>query len=214
MLIGGTKRRGDIPSARQWYAAKFTPAGQLDPAFGVNGAITYTSPNGLADWGLDLALHNGAIYLAGLQSSNNDSRVRKYSATTGALCGDGNASCPAWGNNGSGMAGVIISFWNTVGRALGFDASSNLYALGWSGVSSLTPAGVVRAWAQNGTLLTQDRPLSLVTDASGAIWTGGWVPSSNDGGINLGSVRKYTAAGVLDFSFGRGGVVLLDTSQR
>jgi uncharacterized delta-60 repeat protein len=187
------------------YVLRLTPAGALDPTFGVGGvaAVPGTTLNFV--YGLSIA-PNGAFYLSGGPASNGEpARIYRYTSA-GVLDA-------AFGNGGAYVLPQTNTFLHSI-KAL---ADGSAIASGYHGskhfVLKIDATGTpVAGFGANGvtefTLGGGYSAVALEIQRDGKILVG--VRHRELSGTWRFAVVRLTAAGLFDATYGNGGIVLLD----
>ena len=206
---------------------KYTSAGVLDGTFGNGGIVTNNSAAGgdYNDCASSIYVDgSGNVFVAGWSArvvGDQEMTVWKYTSA-GVLSGTFGGGDGIFTNgSAAGSAG------NDYGKSLAVDASGNIYVCGHSVNSSgnydmviwkLTSAGVLDASFGGGDGIvthhnaaggnSSDQSACIKLDSTGNIYVIGQSQNSS-GNADL-VIWKYTAAGVLDSTFGNGGVIVKD----
>lgn len=182
-----------------YIIAQLTDTGTLDTAFGSGGYVTPTT-SGLSltnAYSMDV-LPDGKIAVAGTNNSNL-SIIR--------LNSDGSPDT-SFGVNG--MASSSITGFSVY--KLIYDSVNQLYyVMGGATILRLTATGAVdTTYGTNGTVSLSYLSVSSVN--SGILQSDGKLIIVGQGSSYKIGVARYTVAGVLDTSFGNGGVALVNPS--
>lgn len=185
-------------SGGTYIIAQLTDTGTLDTAFGSGGYVTPTT-SGLTltnAYSMDV-LPNGKIAVAGTNNSKL-SIIR--------LNSDGSPDT-SFGVNG--MASTSIAGFSVY--KLIYDSVNQLYyVMDGSTIVRLTSTGAVdTAYGTNGVVSLASA--SVYSANSGILQADGKLIIVGLGSLKI-AVARYTMAGVLDSSFGNGGVALVNTS--
>lgn len=206
----------DTNTLTQAFVIRYTTAGVPDGTFGSSGVVTEQFGDGSTFNGVAID-GSGNILVTGIVVINNvqNGLIARFTSV-GVL------------DSSFGSGGSVTEL---VGSSTGFnalilDGSSNIVVIGYTSTSSGQQALIARytsvgvldgTFGSGGVVITMEGTRTvlnaLVIDASGNIIVGGFtniVPSDQF------FLARYTSAGVLDASFGTGGVVtqLIGTASR
>ncbi len=183
--------------------------GTLDSSFGTGGVVTTTIGNSNVIFSVAID-GNGKIVTGGDSSNGGSQRMTLARYTSAGVLdssfGTGGLTIPSVGSGSSNAASIAIDGnGKIVAGGNSFDGSNGVFTLARftsAGVldSSFGTGGVVTSTIGTGGSLIN----SIAIDGSGRILAGG---NSIVGGHGIFTLARYTSAGVLDNTFGTGGVV-------
>ncbi len=212
-----------------WMIRKYAPGGAIDTAWGDNGMIIYSSSGSHNDYAQAIALDSGgSIYVGGyyynIANSDPDWMVRKYDAD-GKLCNGSGTSC-TWG---PGDAGYVTYENDTTTplpdeiTRLYADADGKLYVGGfyyhqsysdndWLIIKYTATGTPDWTWGGGDGMIDYQNNYGdnkvqgmAVSTSTGELYAAG--PDNDEWGDPFWTMRKYTAAGVPDTTWGTNGIV-------
>ena len=202
--------------AADFVLARYAANGTLDPSFGSGGIVVTEFAPGSFDFADDLAVQSdGRIVVAG--EAAGDFALARYTAdgTLDATFGTGGKVTTDFaGRGGDEATGVVVQpngrivaagfairpTTNTDFGVARYNADGTLDTTFGSGGRVATNLGEV---TDNG-LTTEDQAADVVVQPDGRVVLVG------SAGVHEFALVRYTAAGALDGTFGRGGVVRTD----
>jgi uncharacterized delta-60 repeat protein len=204
-LVGGT-------SDDDFALIKYTDVGAVDSTFGTSGKVVTNISGSNIDQIEDIAVQSdGSIVVVGTSTGANDSiAVARYSSS-GVL------------DSGFGSSGIVQTTLGgtfAMGTAVALQTDGQIIIGGTKDDDFV----VARLNSSNGSLDTTfnsigyntadftgraDEGHGLVIQASGAIVIGGFANQENDQDFGL---ARFTSSGVLDSTFGSGGLATADPS--
>jgi uncharacterized delta-60 repeat protein len=201
---------------------RYNSDGSLDTSFGDGGVVTTTFPEG--SYAFDVALQDdGKIIAAGTvfvdfnpgESSNTDFALARYNpdGTPDATFGNGGqVSTDFLGLEDDSFSiliqpdGKIVAVGSANDPATFYDFAAVRYLNNGTIDATFGDAGKVHTDLGDQNF---DRARSAALQPDGRIVAAGFAISQN-GGVQNFAVTRYTASGVLDTSFGAGGVTQID----
>lgn len=208
ILVGGRTQNGEY-----FLLMRYTNAGVLDNTFGTGGVVWVRSESGNSAQGYGMVLQSdGKIVLAGWNwPTNKDFCVMRFNS-------DGSF------DTGFGTGGKVTTDFgsgNDEGRNVALQSDGKIVVTGFSSngtntdfaVARYTTAGVLDGTFGTGGKVTtningDDVPEAIaINNTDGTITIAGTSNSSGNGNF---SVVRYTSGGVLDATFGTGGVTTVD----
>jgi uncharacterized delta-60 repeat protein len=208
--------------AGDFKVARYNPNGSLDTSFGDGGIVTTTFPQG--SYAFDVALQtDGKIIAAGTvfvdfdpgESSNTDFALARYNpdGTPDATFGNGGqVSTDFLGMEDDAFSvliqpdGKIVAVGSANDPATFYDFAAVRYLSNGSIDTAFGVAGKVHTDFGDQNF---DRARSAALQPDGRIVAAGFAISQN-GGVQNFAVARYTSNGVLDTSFGTGGITQID----
>jgi uncharacterized delta-60 repeat protein len=208
--------------AGDFKVARYNPDGSLDTSFGDGGIVTTTFPEG--SYAFDVALQaDGKIIAAGTvfvdfnpgESSNTDFALARYNpdGTPDVTFGNGGqVSTDFLGLEDDAFSiliqldGKIVAVGSANDPATFYDFAAVRYLSNGSLDTTFGVAGKVHTDFGDQNF---DRARSAALQPDGRIVAAGFAISQN-GGVQNFAVARYTSNGVLDTSFGTGGMTQID----
>jgi uncharacterized delta-60 repeat protein len=208
--------------AGDFKVARYNPNGSLDTSFGDGGIVTTTFPEG--SYAFDVALQtDGKIIAAGTvfvdfdpgESSNTDFALARYNpdGTPDATFGNGGqVSTDFLGMEDDAFSvliqpdGKIVAVGSANDPATFYDFAAVRYLSNGTLDTTFGVAGKVHTDFGDQNF---DRARSAALQPDGRIVAAGFAISQN-GGVQNFAVARYTSNGVLDTSFGTGGITQID----
>jgi uncharacterized delta-60 repeat protein len=208
--------------AGDFKVARYNPDGSLDTSFGDGGIVTTTFPEG--SYAFDVALQaDGKIIAAGTvfldfnpgESSNTDFALARYNpdGTPDATFGNGGqVSTDFLGLEDDAFSiliqpdGKIVAVGSANDPATFYDFAAVRYLSNGTLDTTFGVAGKVHTDFGDQNF---DRARSAALQPDGRIVAAGFAISQN-GGVQNFAVARYTSNGVLDTSFGTGGITQID----
>jgi uncharacterized delta-60 repeat protein len=200
-----------------WIVRKYTPTGALDTTWGTSGSLTYDAGGASStDRVYNLALDaDRNLYLVGTSYTavtGQDLRVEKH-LPSGALDTtwgtSGAITYTTAGGNADLYAGIIV--WPD--RSIAVCGQQQTGGLDWT-IRKYTPAGALDGgFGTSGSIVynsagTQsDICTSLVLARDGSFYATGYIGTN----ATDSAIRHYSATGVLDASFGTGGMFVYNS---
>lgn len=207
--------------------ARYTPDRDLDPSFGDHGTVTTDFGDSL-DWAYALALQpDGKIVVGGVsdRSGSKDFALARYHADgrlddtfgDGGLVTSDLRKLTAETVRGLVVApdGRIVAAGPTAEEAATLRPQADFMVAGYTATGDPDPSfGIAGVMTTDFDDQSFDVPYALVRQPDGRLLLGGFSNSGGGPGILFGAdqlaLARYTEHGLLDDSFGRGGVVTLD----
>ena len=208
--------------AGDFKVARYNPDGSLDTSFGDGGIVTTTFPEG--SYAFDVALQaDGKIIAAGTvfvdfdpgESSNTDFALARYNpdGSPDATFGNGGqVSTDFLGLEDDAFSvliqpdGKIVAVGSANDPATFYDFAAVRYLSNGTLDTTFGVAGKVHTDFGDQNF---DRVRSAVLQPDGRIVAAGFAISQN-GGVQNFAVARYTSNGILDTSFGTGGITQID----
>lgn len=209
-------------SARYFALARFTPGGQLDPTFGVNGTVLTDLGAGMSNEAYDVAVDAAdRIVMVGTtrrSATADDFALVRYTrdGRLDATFGGSGIVLTDFGGVDNAAQGVTIQpdgrivVAGTTGR---YQLASS-YLIARYTDAGLLDAGfdgdgsVVTAFGNGYNYRDLDRSAAVAVDPGGRIVVTGYSAPNNGGGANV--LARFGPDGVPDAGFGIGGVATLD----
>ena len=207
IVTGGDSSNG---GSQRMTLARDTSDGVLDSTFGTGGRSIPSIGSGSSN-AASIAIDSNGKIVAGGNSFNGSNGIFTLArfTSTGALdstFGTGGVETSTIGNGGSLINSIAI---DNNGRILA-GGNSLINGHGIFTLARYTSAGVLdNTFGTGGVVTTQigssySMINSVAVDSTGNIIVGGY---SNNGTYNVFTLARYTSAGVLDTTFGAGGVI-------
>lgn len=209
---------GDEPANEDFVVARFEPNGTLDDSFADFGFLVTDIEDG-ADLGANVVLQpNGAIVVSGPHTNPGD-QPRDLHTGLMRLDSEGNP------DDTFGVEGQVLLRNESLGEGLALQSNGRLVLVGRENAAIppqlLNEFAIIRLTSNgspDGTFGTQgrvstsitgrgDEALAVAVQSDGRIVVAG--RSNTQTNSNF-AITRYTSAGVLDSSFGNGGIVEID----
>jgi uncharacterized delta-60 repeat protein len=238
LLVAGTKPTGSAPppggrelEAEEFYAARYTAAGKLDPAFAAGSGIAVLDPEGEAHAGSAQLEPDGSVVIGGFAFSHPPGCPLGYFCEGAPIVvrftPDGRPD-PGFGNGGmvrlTALSARFGSGYTRGVAALAARPTGGLFAAGATQQTAFVAAigadgsldggfgsgGIV---SQGSTQTAYSAPVATAVNGSGDIFV---ATQTNTGSIRYGdnAVLRYSAEGGLDHEFGEEGAAVVPAGVR
>jgi uncharacterized delta-60 repeat protein len=238
LLVAGTKPTGSAPAAGgrepdpdEFYAARYTAAGKLDPAFAAGSGIAVLDPEGEVNAGSAQFEPDGSVVIGGFAFSHPPGCPLGYFCEGAPIVvrftPDGRPD-PGFGNGGmvrlTALSARFGSGYTKGVAALAARPTGGLFAAGATQQTAFVAAigadgsldggfgsgGIV---SQGSTETAYSAPVATAVDGSGDIFV---ATQTDTGSIRYGdnAVLRYSAEGGLDHEFGEEGAAVVPAGVR